>query len=194
MFSINLNYKSMSKILSLAVAFFTLAVANAQIEAKINPIGAVSGKPDVSAEYIVSDNFGVELSVGVAFGKVAGVSYEGSEKPTQSGFGVKLAGKYYFSPDEGGDGWYGDLYLRQESLKVSYPSAYDNLNYKSSILAGGVEFGKKWLFDSGFLIDIAVGVGRPFSEKREFTDAEGSYGNFEIGFDATGKFAIGYRF
>lgn len=185
----------MKKFLFLTLSIFTFALANAQIEAKINPFGAIFGKPDLSGEYIVSDHFGVELTVGVAFGKVSGFSLEGAEDPKQSGFGVKLAGKYYFSPDEGGDGWYGDLYLRQESLNIKYGSEFENSDYKSSIFAGGVEFGKKWVFDSGFLIDVAAGIGRPFSEKREYINSDLDYNTeFEIGIDFTGKFAIGYRF
>lgn len=185
----------MKKLFFLTLSIFTFALANAQIEAKINPFGAIFGKPDLSGEYIVSDNFGVELTVGVAFGKVSGVSIDGSEDPKQSGFGVKLAGKYYFSPDEGGDGWYGDLYLRQETLNIKYGSEFENSDYKSNIFAGGVEFGKKWVFDSGFLIDVAAGLGRPFSEKREYINSDSDYNTeFEIGIDFTGKFAIGYRF
>ncbi len=191
----------MKKIVLLAVAIATFGVANAQkkFEAKINPLGALFGRPDVSAEYIFSDHFGAELSLGFAFGKTgtaATFNNTTSEKPTQSGFGVKVTGKYYFSPDEGGDGWYGGIYLRQESLDLKYPSNFSTFNYESSIFAGGVEFGKKWVFDSGLLIELGAGVGRPFSEKRTFSDPNNQNSNvaIEIGVDFTGKFAVGYRF
>lgn len=188
----------MKKIILTALAVFAFGLTNAQkgkIEAKINPLGALFGRPDVSGEYIVSDSFGVELSLGVAFGKSSGISINGSEKPTQSGFGVKVTAKYYFNPDQGADGWYGGVYLRQESLNLSYPNTFSNFDYKSSVFAGGVEFGKKWVFDSGLLIELGAGVGRPFSEKRTFTNSSSDYdGNFEIGIDFTGKFAVGYRF
>jgi opacity protein-like surface antigen len=187
----------MKKVLLLVVVM-TTAMASAQFEAKINPLGALFGRPEVSGEYIVSDNFGVELSLGVAFGKTGTSVSSGefsSEKPTQSGFGVKLGGKYYFSPDQGGDGWYGGLYLRQESLNISYDDDYSDYDYKSSIFAGGIEFGKKWVFDSGFLIDLSAGVGRPFSENREWTNVDGDYdASIELGVDFVGKFALGYRF
>ena len=188
----------MKKIILSAIAIMTIGFANAQtkIEAKLNPLGALFGQPELSGEYIVTDNFGVELSLSTAFGK-NGVSVNGSEKPTQSGFGVKVAGKYYFSPDKGGDGWYGGIYLRQESLTLKYSETQNSgLNYKSSIFAGGVEFGKKWVFDSGLLIELGAGVGRPFSEKRELTTTGNSVdsASFEIGVDFTGKLAVGYRF
>ena len=185
----------MRKVLLLVVAIATFGFASAQMEAKVNPLGAMFGKPDISGEYIVTDNFGVEASVSFAFGKVAGVSLDGAEKPTQSGLGFKVAGKYYFSPDDGGDGWYGGIYIRQESRTVSYSSAYNTNDYKSDVFAGGVEFGRKWVFDSGFLIELAAGVGRPFSEKRGFINSNSDYDvDFSIGVDFIGKFAIGYRF
>lgn len=185
----------MKKLVLLLVAIATVGVAQAQFEAKVNPLGAIFGRPDLSAEYIVNDNFGVELTAGIIFGTVPGASLEGSEKPKQSGFGVKIAGKYYFSPDDGGDGWYGGLYLRQESEKIDYAS--DSLlgDYNSSVFAAGVEVGRKWVFDSGFLVESAIGVGRPLSEKREFSSSDDDYNvAFDIGIDLTYKLAIGYRF
>ena len=190
----------MKKILLTAMSVLVFGAVSAQkkIEAKINPLGALFGQPEVSGEYIINDNFGAELSFGVAFGKTgSSVSVNGvsTEKPTQSGFGVKVSGKYYFSPDNGGDGWYGGIYLRQESLKLAYGDSFSNQNYKSNVFAGGVEFGKKWVLDSGLLFELGAGVGRPFSEKREFTNSNSDYNtSFEIGVDFTGKLAIGYRF
>lgn len=183
---------------TLIVIAFGFTNAQGKFEAKINPLGALFGKPDISAEYLVADSFGVELSAGIAFGKT-GASVTSTlgttEKATQSGFGAKLTAKYYFNPDEGCDGWYGGLYVRQETLNLSYSSAASVDNYKSNVFAGGVEFGKKWLFDSGFLIELSAGVGRPFSETRKYTNSSNSYSaDFELGIDFTGKFAIGYRF
>jgi len=185
----------MKKLVLLVVAIATFGFASAQIEAKINPLGAIFGKPDISAEYIVSDSFGVELGVGFAFGKAMGVSVGDVYEPKQSGFGVKLAGKYYFSPDDGGDGWYGDIYLRQESLTID-DTAHEGYNgFKRSIFAAGVEFGKKWVFDSGFLVEAALGGGRAISEKNEWlNDNDSEDFGVKLGFDLTGKFAIGYRF
>jgi len=84
--------------------------------------------------------------------------------------------------------------LRQESLNLKYSNAsyYD---YKSNIFAGGIDFGKKWVFGSGFLIEAGLGIGRPFSETREFSNANASDNvSIELGVDFTGKFALGYRF
>lgn len=194
---------NMKKILLAAVAVFAFGSASAQegkFEAKVNPLGAIFGRPDLSAEYIVSENFGVELSLGLVFGTTGTATSVTSggvtttiDKPTQSGFGAKVNAKYYFAPkDEGADGWYGSIYLRQENYDVKYTGAA-KLDYESSVFAGGLEFGKKWAFGSGFLIEAALGGGRPFSEKRTFTSGSDN-ASVELGFDVTGKFAIGYRF
>ena len=169
--------------------------AQKKFEAKINPLGALFGMPDVSGEYIVSDSFGVELGLGIAFGDYSGISVYGLETPKQSGFGAKVAAKYYFSPDEGGDGWYGGIYLRQETLSVTFSQSNNSSDFKSSVFAGGVEFGKKWLFDSGLLIELGAGFGKPFTESRKFTNISSDYvGEIKLGVDFTGKFAVGYRF
>ena len=191
----------MKKKFLIIVALFSFGFANAQkYEVKVNPLGLFYGKPDLFAEYIVNDNFGVEISLGFAFGKSVGPTFSfnenSSERPDQSGFGAKIVGKYYFSPDQGADGWYGGIYFRQESLNLTYSSAFSANNYKTSIFAGGVEFGKKWVFDTGVLIDISMGTGRAFSEKREFVNrpTDNSFVGFELGYDFTCKFAVGYRF
>lgn len=181
----------MKKVVLLVVALATLGFANAQFEAKINPLGAMFGNPDISGEYIVNDNFGVELDVSFSFGQ----AYLGFIKipgAKQSGFGVRAVGKYYFSPDDGGDGWYGGIYLRQASNKFEDKDSADTYSfgaYDRSIFAAGVEVGKKWVFDSGFLIEAAWAIGRPISEKRT-----GFGGTFTTGLDGYAKFGIGYRF
>lgn len=191
----------MKKIILTITAVCVFGIANAQkkFEAKINPLGAFFGRPDISGEYIFTDHFAAELTLGVAFGKstIDGtvVQYNVSEKPDQSGFGIKAAAKYYFNPDEGADGWYGGLYIRQESLNLTYSVSNKLADYSTSIFAGGVEVGKKWVWDSGFLIELGFGVGRPFSETRKFTNRNMDYDlSYELNVDYTGKLAVGYRF
>ena len=177
------------KKLLLFVAVATFGFANAQIEAKINPLGAMFGNPRISGEYVVSDSFGVELAAGAYFGQ----AYVGLIKvpnAKQSGFGVRAVAKYYFSPDDGGDGWYGGIYLRQNNKKYTSKINLSD-NYKGNIFAVGIEFGKKWVFDSGFLIESGFALGRPISEKRTGYTGEDDY---EIGVDGYAKFVIGYRF
>ncbi len=181
----------MKKGLLLFIAIILVGVAQAQFEAKINPLGAIFGKADISAEYVVSDMFGVEASVDFAFGQ----AYNGFIRipnAKQSGVGARIVGKIYFSADDGGDGWFGGLYLRNNVVKYEDKSPSDEYNfneYEKTVFAVGVEFGQKWIFDSGFIFEYSYGIGRPISEQRVgYTD------EFDFGIDMFARTSIGYRF
>ena len=61
----------------LAVSFgFTMLIAQAQMEVKLNPIGTLFGSPDLSGEYIVNENFGTELTLGLEMGTYGLVTNE----------------------------------------------------------------------------------------------------------------------
>ncbi len=188
------NIKNIKNIL-VAVTLLTVSFSYAQFDVALNPLGALFGRPGVSAEYVVSDNIGVELEVSTAFGKAAGISVDGYN-PKQSGFGLKLQGKYYFSPDEGADGIYLSLYVRQKSLKIEDKSSTDYQGFKSSILAAGLTVGKKWIFDNSLFVETAFGAGRAFSEKYEWLDSSNTATDYgvNLGVDFVARLAIGYRF
>ena len=186
----------MKKTFLMLIAFAMVQVAQAQIELKVNPLGALFGRPDISAEYITSESFGIELSTGIAFGKAPGLTVDDIYNPKQSGFSVKLAGKYYLSPQNSADGWYTALYVRQQSIKIEDKTNEDYLGFKRSVFAAGIDVGRKWVMDSGFLIDFGVGFGKAISEKNEWLIDNNTSEDFgiKIGVDLTAKFAIGYRF
>lgn len=50
----------MKKVFLTVIFGLTMLWAQAQIEVKINPIGTLFGSPDLSGEYIVNENFGLE--------------------------------------------------------------------------------------------------------------------------------------
>jgi hypothetical protein len=187
----------MKKIVLIAIAMFAFTLANAQqIEVKINPIGALFGSPDVSAEYLVNETFGAELTLSAEMGKYSSVTIGDTESEIRkSGFGVMGAGKYYFSPDDGCDKFYAGLYLRQKSYKV-YDKLNDDYNeFKRSIFAGGLMIGYKWVGETGFVFEGGFGGGKAFVEKNEWlNDYEGGDVDIKLGVDLIGKLAIGYRF
>jgi len=83
---------------------------SAQVDVNINPIGALFGSPDVSGEFVVSENFGVQATLGLDIGKVTGSGILGDEfEQKKSGYQFRVMGKYYFSPEEGADGFYAGL-------------------------------------------------------------------------------------
>lgn len=180
----------MKKFIVLAV--FAFAVSNtaiAQIELKINPIGALFNSPDISAEYIVNEDIGVEFGLGLEYGKQAITDYK------RSGFSVFVAGKYYFSPDDGADKFYAGAYLRPRSRNFTDEddNGFDG-SYKQSAFAVGVLVGYKWIGARGILFELGFGAGRAFGEKLKFTDGTNTEEVDGFGIDILGRVAVGYRF
>jgi len=164
------NMIKMKNLLVAIVMIFTVSLS-AQIDLKINPIGLLFNSPDISAEYMVSDELGVQLSLGLDYGKIAGSGILGIDAK-KSGYRVNIMGKYYFSPDDGCDKFYAGLYLGPRSRKVKYTEdATFNLNYKISAFTAGLATGYKWVGDSGFVFEIGIGAGRAFGEKIKYEDS-----------------------
>jgi len=185
----------MKKSILLIAALVVVTMASAQIEVKINPVGALFGSPDVAAEYFVSDNFGAELTLGLVSGSAGLANSLNDWDPKRSGFGVMGMGKYYFSPDEGCDKFFAALYLRQRSWKVDDKNSDDYPGFSRSIFAGGFALGYKWVGDSGIMLEIAGGAGRAFSEKNEWLNVDNQGIEFpNLGLDAITRLAVGYRF
>ena len=186
----------MKKVFLTVIFGLTMLWAQAQIEVKLNPIGTLFGSPDLSGEYIVNDNFGAELTLGLEMGTYGMITVDGDGyDPKKSGFNVMASGKYYFSPDDGCDGMYAGLYLRDKSFKVDDKNSDYSYGYKRNSFSGGMLVGYKWVADSGLVFEIGAGGGRTFSDKIEWLDEDGSeLEDFSIRIDVIGKLAIGYRF
>jgi hypothetical protein len=54
----------MKKLLFVLALLATYTSLDAQVELKINPIGAIFASPDVAVEFGVSDDIGIEPTVG----------------------------------------------------------------------------------------------------------------------------------
>ena len=180
----------MKKLVLLFVALATIGAlqAQGQIEAKINPLGVLFNQPTIAAEYVVSDYFGVELTTGLYYGKPFAI--DGSK---QSGGKIRLSGKYYFSPDDGADGWYLGFYMKNSSRKFT---EMENINdYKQKDFGVGFGVGRKWVFDTGFLIESGFGLGKNISSEREWADPNGDTDNsLDMPFNGYFQLVIGYRF
>jgi hypothetical protein len=179
------------------VAVFTAVSVQAQekVELKLNPIGALFGSPDLSGEYFINEKFGAELTLSVEMGKY-NVGSSDSFNPKKSGFGLMVAGKYYFKDDAENDGFYAGLYARTKSFKVDDKNEDDYIAFKRNITAGGILIGQKWASDNGMVYELKLGVGRTFSESNEWIDEQGTLDDddLELGIDILGGFSIGYRF
>ena len=184
----------MKKITLLFILCASAFIGTSQIDATINPIGLLFGNFSVGGDYIVNDNLSVELSAGFG-GKSEDDEFTGSYK--YRNVGINAFGKYYFSPDNGGDKFYTGVFLRYINRNYEYENdgLFDNSDYKQSRIGGGFLTGYKVVSDGGFVFDINLGVGKAFSDNTEFSDSDGTETTIEwptIMF--TGKIGVGYRF
>lgn len=180
----------------IVLAFFAFAVSStsiAQIELKINPVGALFNNPDIVGEYLVNEDIGIEVGLGFVYGSSA---IDFGEDLKRSGFSFLVAGKYYFSPDDGCDKFYAGAYLRPRTLTYKDNDTSDNFDYgyKQSAFGVGLMTGYKWVGARGIIFEIGFGLGRAFGAKNTYNDNSNTYEIPSLGIDGFGRLAVGYRF
>lgn len=184
----------MNKLFLFFIGIFSFTILNAQGEVRINPVGLLFGSPDLSGEYIVSPDFGAELTMSLETGTWGVVTYDDYEAK-KSGFGVMLAGKYYFSPEDDADRFYAGLYMRNKSYAVDSDEDGYVYGYKRSSTSAGLILGYKWVSHRNVVFEIGAGFGRAFSDKITWTNEDGSDNlDMSIRVDAFSRLAVGYRF
>lgn len=178
--------------------FLTLAaVAGAStlsaqvVDLQVNPIGALFGNVTASAEFPISENFGVEPNVGFLLGntKVAGTEY------SRRGVSAGVNGKYYFNPDEDISRFYGMAYTRfKRSRQTLEQEGFDDSEFKRTRLAVGAGIGYKVVARSGFLLEVAIGGGRSIVNNFDYGDefADDAFSELTQ-FDLLGRLSVGYR-
>ncbi len=115
--------------------------ACAQLELKLNPPAALFGFFQIGAEYIVSNDFGLEAEV-----LFSGIN-------NNSGGGALLHGKYYFNPDFGSDKFYIGLLAGGFGGEIKPLAAF------------GFEAGYKLLGEKNILFEIGVSLGRVTTDR-----------------------------
>jgi len=165
----------------------------AQVEVKINPIGAIFQSPDVSVEYIATDNFGIEGRVGYGWSNFSVNDLEYSSK----GLVFIGAARYYFNPNNGGDKFYAGVYTKfKNSSFVDDPFTDEDASVKYRRLAAGPVIGYKVLAkNEKITFDINFGVGKAFSN----TYSDNASDSFKTivpltSLDLISTLAVGYRF
>ncbi len=153
MFVSNLKIIRMKKLL--LVAAFTVAtmgLTSAQENAiKVNPLAILGGTDLVSYERGLNDNSSVVLS-----GAIGGYSL-GSFKYSSFGGGAQY--RYYF--DEVIRGWYGAGSVAYQLGKVESEDIFgggesDEISFGG--ISAGVKGGYQWSWDSGFTLDLNLGI------------------------------------
>ena len=180
----------MKKLIFALALIVTVATLQAQTELKINPIGALFASPDISLEFGVNENIGIEPFIGLSFPSltVDGTKY----KSTGLGYGVH--GKYYFGGDKGLDKFYGGIFLRGGNTKFT-TSTSSNDKFTRSRLGVGFELGYKWVSSQNIVFELGAGIGRKIYSK--YSDASNSVNTANIpllNLDGFFRFNIGYRF
>lgn len=185
----------MKKLVVLALFLSTAFAASAQFELKLNPIGTLFGRPDLSAEIGLPSNFGVEVGVGTFFGTsdVADIEFR------RSGLTGFAAGKYYFNSDKDHKGFTAGLYTDYRNIKrEAVNNQFENDNFTRRALGVGLLIGLKAVGESGFLFETDLGLGRNFLNRLEFADETNATINLTdiplVNLNFMFRVALGYRF
>jgi hypothetical protein len=179
----------MKKLLTLPLALLFVISLNAQIDVKINPIGLLFANFDVSAEFGLSENFGLDIAPIIDFR----TADYGIDEYKYSRFGVVANPRYYVSPKNDVDRFYVGAYAKFLTGKAKLD---DLVGWSNTRFAIGANLGYKVVADSGFVFDIGFGIGRAFVnnyEAEELNDfSEDLLELFDI--DFIGRLAVGWRF
>jgi len=165
----------------------------------INPITIIfSGRADVSAEFGVSNDFGVEGIVSYLTPNNLVLDAIGYDKG--QGLGIAALGKYYFNPSEDGlDKFNVGAYTNYKTIALDAKEDADEMLPDGSrkALSAGLYLGYKSVSKRNIVFDIGFGVGRYFfnnyEEKTTGEKIDASDIPF-LGTDLFGKIAVGYRF
>lgn len=185
----------------LAVFFMgTFFAANAQVvDVTVNPITIIfSGRADVSAEYGVSKDFGVE---GIAsYLTPNNLILDAIGYDEGKGLGLAALGKYYFNPSEDGlDRFNVGAYTNYKTIALTADAdANESIPDGSrKALSAGIYLGYKSVSKRNIVFDIGFGVGRYFFNNYEEASTGEKIDASDIPFlgtDLFSKIAVGYRF
>lgn len=180
------------KLLIVSLAFLGFSTAKAQIDASISPFALIWGNPNVSVDFGLSEDFSVEATLGVRFGNSIFSSIEDYDRFRVP---ITVAGKYYFSPKYGADGFYGSLWTKMVNVNVDF---VDNTrsDYNRFRIGLGIGAGYKVVSKGGIFFDIGAGIGRRVFENTNFDDSQLVQDLLDDIFAIMfiSKIGVGYRF
>jgi hypothetical protein len=185
----------MKKTIIFALSLMAALYTNAQVDLKINPIGAIFGSPDLSAEFQLKENVGLEAGLGF---NVGGLTIDEFQY-RRSGISGFLAGKYYLNPQQGTDRLAIGVYTRYRNIDNKVKDSEDNSsNFSRTLFATGLLISQKWLSQSGVVFEIDFGAGRAIVNDITFDDEANSEVSLDeipgLNIDLILRFAVGYRF
>jgi hypothetical protein len=176
----------------LLLAFVTKS--NAQVDVQINPVAILFSSLNLTAEFPVSPDFGIEggLEYNFQHFDVDDIEYK------NNGVGIRAIGKYYFSPDKGIDKWNIGGYLKYAAGNATGEdnATGDRETVKSTRFGIGFYTGHKWVSRKNIVFELGLGIGRNFVSKYEYED--GTEANTDdiplLEIDIILRLSLGYRF
>ena len=175
---------------------FCIANVSAQIDVKLNPFGLLFNSPDLSAEYVINDQIGIEGLAGIDYGTLLGSgALNTANRLGKSGYRFRIAAKYYFEENKGGDTWYAGLYAGANS-RTATPSenATTAVGWSESFITTGIHGGYKFVLKSNIVFDLGMGFGRNFSEKLSILNTVNGSFLSSLGLNSFLRLEMGYRF
>jgi len=179
----------MKKIILTAAAVFAFSFANAQENIiKANPLSILGGTDLLSFEHKVGDHTSALLGLGYGGFSIGGAKY--------TNMGAEVQYRYYF--DESLKGFYGGGQIGYSFGKVTMDDLFagttlatGSTDTKFSALKVGAKGGYQWVWDSGFSLDLNLGLA--------FNNFKYADENSSIGLKASGVlpnfgFGLGYAF
>lgn len=171
------------------------ATSNAQVDVQLNPIGILFRSIDLSAEFGVSEDFGIEGALGYDF---QNYNFDDIEYRNNA-VGFRAIGKYYFKPEDGIDKWNVGGYARfstgTSSVTEDSNSGRDD-DVKNTKFAVGFYTGYKWVSRKNVVFELGLGIGRNFVRTFEYEDGtEADTSDIPLlNIDIFGRLSLGYRF
>jgi hypothetical protein len=140
---------------ALAICAFTLASAQENI-IKANPLSVLGGTDLLSFEHKLGDNSSILVGAGIGGFKIGTAKY--------SNMGAEVQYRYYFNEAlkglyAGGQIGYSSGKVKLETIDftgTTFASITNETNFSSLKLGG--KGGYQWVWDSGFSLDLNVGI------------------------------------
>lgn len=126
------------------------------------------------------------------------ITYSKNDDSKTSGFGFSPEYRFYLSKNKPGiSGVYAGPFASVNFLtyqnKQYGTSGYTNIKYKATLFGGGVVFGHQWAWQSGFALDLNLGLG---FKSVDYNNRPSNYysEDFNEGFIPRLGVGIGYAF
>ena len=150
---------------------------------KVNTLALLLGTGSIFYEHQITDLTSAQLGVGYLSYKISDTKFSG----------LILTPEFRIYPRKNAiDGFYIAPYLRYQNFSVENKTTSDKGTFTN--MGGGLAFGRQWITDSGFTMDLFFG-GHYGSSKVNVTSGTDSFDTDKLeGFRPRLGFSIGFSF